>query len=226
MDGTLVNFQLGISTDGTNCMMVFVDEDQRMTTCSANFNEFNQFIASLTQAASEMARRRSEQIEDGDGPALSLGAINVSSAAFKLCCARRLRAGRPGGQCGRSRRHPHVPGCRQPDDPRDAPDVAGHEHELRKRREEPMPRGDKSTYTDKQKRKAEHIEEGYEKRGVSAQGSRAPRLGHRQQGDRRRQEERLRPRQDGKPRLVAQGRQAGRRRVRTAPRRRAIGIGP
>ena len=30
-----------------------------------------------------------------------------------------------------------------------------------------MPRGDKSSYTDKQKRKAEHIEEGYEKRGKS-----------------------------------------------------------
>jgi plasmid stabilization system protein ParE len=30
-----------------------------------------------------------------------------------------------------------------------------------------MARGDKSAYTDKQKRKAEHIEEGYEKRGVS-----------------------------------------------------------
>jgi plasmid stabilization system protein ParE len=29
-----------------------------------------------------------------------------------------------------------------------------------------MPRGDKSAYTDKQKRKAEHIEEGYEERGV------------------------------------------------------------
>ena len=29
-----------------------------------------------------------------------------------------------------------------------------------------MPRGDKSAYTDKQKRKAQHIEEGYEKRGV------------------------------------------------------------
>ena len=29
-----------------------------------------------------------------------------------------------------------------------------------------MPRGDKSSYSDKQKRKAEHIEEGYEKRGV------------------------------------------------------------
>lgn len=30
-----------------------------------------------------------------------------------------------------------------------------------------MPRGDKSDYTDKQKRKAEHIEESYEERGVS-----------------------------------------------------------
>jgi plasmid stabilization system protein ParE len=31
-----------------------------------------------------------------------------------------------------------------------------------------MPRGDKSSYTDKQKRQAEHIEEGYEDRGVAA----------------------------------------------------------
>ena len=30
-----------------------------------------------------------------------------------------------------------------------------------------MPQGDKSSYTSRQKRKAEHIEEGYEKRGVS-----------------------------------------------------------
>jgi len=29
-----------------------------------------------------------------------------------------------------------------------------------------MPRGDKSAYTDKQKRQAEHIAEGYESRGV------------------------------------------------------------
>ena len=29
-----------------------------------------------------------------------------------------------------------------------------------------MPRGDKSSYTSKQQRQAEHIEEGYEKRGV------------------------------------------------------------
>jgi plasmid stabilization system protein ParE len=30
-----------------------------------------------------------------------------------------------------------------------------------------MPRGDKSAYTAKQKRKAAHIEEGYEERGLS-----------------------------------------------------------
>jgi hypothetical protein len=30
-----------------------------------------------------------------------------------------------------------------------------------------MPRGDKSTYTDKQKRKAAHIEEGYRAKGLS-----------------------------------------------------------
>lgn len=30
-----------------------------------------------------------------------------------------------------------------------------------------MPRGDKRSYTSKQKRQAKHIEEGYEKRGVS-----------------------------------------------------------
>lgn len=30
-----------------------------------------------------------------------------------------------------------------------------------------MPRGDKSSYTTKQKRKAEHIEQGYEERGLS-----------------------------------------------------------
>jgi len=32
-----------------------------------------------------------------------------------------------------------------------------------------MPRGDKSSYTDKQKRQAEHIEEGYENRGVPSE---------------------------------------------------------
>src|SRR5205807_1884391 len=38
----------------------------------------------------------------------------------------------------------------------------------RRGKELPMPRGDKSSYSGKQKRQAEHIEEGYEKRGVPA----------------------------------------------------------
>lgn len=36
-----------------------------------------------------------------------------------------------------------------------------------------MPRGDKSKYSAKQKRQAEHIEEGYEKRGVSKKTAKA-----------------------------------------------------
>jgi plasmid stabilization system protein ParE len=39
---------------------------------------------------------------------------------------------------------------------------------LRIPKESFMPRGDKSSYTGKQKRQAEHIEEGYERRGVSS----------------------------------------------------------
>jgi plasmid stabilization system protein ParE len=36
-----------------------------------------------------------------------------------------------------------------------------------------MPRGDKRKYTDKQKRQAEHIAEGYKKRGVSKKTAKA-----------------------------------------------------
>lgn len=36
-----------------------------------------------------------------------------------------------------------------------------------------MPRGDKDAYTDKQKRKAQHIEEGYEDRGVPSKEAEA-----------------------------------------------------
>ena len=36
-----------------------------------------------------------------------------------------------------------------------------------------MPQGDKSKYTGKQKRQAEHIEEGYEKKGVSKKTAKA-----------------------------------------------------
>ncbi|RYE89525.1 MAG: hypothetical protein EOO37_04870 [Cytophagaceae bacterium] len=36
-----------------------------------------------------------------------------------------------------------------------------------------MPQGDKSKYTDKQKRQAEHIEESYEKKGLSEEEAEA-----------------------------------------------------
>ena len=47
-----------------------------------------------------------------------------------------------------------------------------------------MPRGSKAKYTDKQKRQAEHIEEGYKERGVSREATRGgARVGNRQQGN-------------------------------------------
>jgi hypothetical protein len=39
--------------------------------------------------------------------------------------------------------------------------------EQKRMEETSMPRGDKSSYTNKQKRQAEHIEEGYESRGIN-----------------------------------------------------------
>ncbi len=45
-----------------------------------------------------------------------------------------------------------------------------------------MPRGDKSSYTDKQKRQAEHIEEGYES-GVVGSREAERSLSHGKQGD-------------------------------------------
>jgi hypothetical protein len=44
-----------------------------------------------------------------------------------------------------------------------------------------MARGSKKKYTSKQKRKAEHIEEGYEKRGNRFKSGQGPRLGDREQ---------------------------------------------
>ena len=41
------------------------------------------------------------------------------------------------------------------------------------KKEPPMPSGDKSSYTDKQKRQAEHIEVGYERKGVGPKTARA-----------------------------------------------------
>ena len=79
--GTLDKFHLGVSADGTTCMMVFVDEDQNAIRCVADFSEFNAFIASLNRAAAEMARRRHEE---GDEAGPACGTLNVAFAEFQL----------------------------------------------------------------------------------------------------------------------------------------------
>lgn len=88
-----------------------------------------------------------------------------------------------------------------------------------------MPRGDKSKYTDKQERKAEHIEASYEKRGVPKKGGRSARVGDGQQGRWRRQEaRRIGARQDHRTSRREEGRQEGWRCVRCAPGDCAQGI--
>jgi len=42
-----------------------------------------------------------------------------------------------------------------------------------RKKEPPMPQGDKSSYTDKQKRQAEHIEASYEKKGLNTKTAEA-----------------------------------------------------
>ena len=80
-----------------------------------------------------------------------------------------------------------------------------------------MPRGDKSRYTEKQKRQAEKIEEGYEERGVSEKEAGTPRLGHSEQDDRRRQEtRRVGARKNHQQRPGQKRRQVGRRGQRRA----------
>lgn len=79
--GTLDKFHMGVSADGQNCMMVFIDEDQRAIRCVADFAEFNAFIANLNRAAGEMQRRRSA-LGDEAGPAC--GTLNVAFAEFQL----------------------------------------------------------------------------------------------------------------------------------------------
>ena len=79
--GTLDKFHLGVSPDGQTCMMVFVDAEQHTIRCVADFSEFNNFIANLNRAASEMARRRHEE-GDEEGPAC--GTLNVAFAEFQV----------------------------------------------------------------------------------------------------------------------------------------------
>src|SRR5690349_11634479 len=92
--GTLAKFHLGLAADGSSCALVFIDEEQNSIACIAGFADLDGFISSLTQAAREMARRRSESgptetdaqpngIDGGSRP--PVGAIDVASANFRSC---------------------------------------------------------------------------------------------------------------------------------------------
>jgi hypothetical protein len=80
-NGTLDKFHLGVSADGRSCLMVFLDEDQRAIRCTADFAQFDAFIANLNRAAAEMARRRNAL---GDEEPMPSGAMNVTFAEFQL----------------------------------------------------------------------------------------------------------------------------------------------
>jgi hypothetical protein len=66
--------------------------------------------------------------------------------------------------------------------------------------------GSKKSYSSKQKRQAEHIAEGYKKRGTSSKTAKARALGDGEQIHRWRQEKRKRPRQEDEQIADAQGR--------------------
>jgi hypothetical protein len=80
-NGTFDKFHLGISADGLSCMMIFLDEDRRAIRCTADFAQFNAFIANLNRAAAEMARRRNALSDEEPTPS---GAMNVTFAEFQL----------------------------------------------------------------------------------------------------------------------------------------------
>ena len=82
--GILDKFRLGVSADGKSCVMVFVDEAHRSINCIANYAEFSAFIASLSDAATEMARRRTVLGDENEGEHACLDAMNVMSAAFEM----------------------------------------------------------------------------------------------------------------------------------------------
>ena len=84
--GTLETFHLGLAADGTSCAMVFVDESHHSIACVASYADLNGLIVSLTQAAAELARRRTlptmDEAEDQADASDGLELFNVASSNF------------------------------------------------------------------------------------------------------------------------------------------------
>jgi hypothetical protein len=84
--GTLETFHLGLAADGTSCAMVFVDESNHSIACVASYADLNGLIVSLTQAAAELARRRTlpmmDEAQDQADASDGLELFNVVSSNF------------------------------------------------------------------------------------------------------------------------------------------------
>ena len=72
-------FHLGVSADGRECLMVFVDDEQNAMKCVAQFAEFRAFVANLCEIANEMARR---QMRGEEPAAVPRQMVDVASGAF------------------------------------------------------------------------------------------------------------------------------------------------
>jgi hypothetical protein len=83
-------FHLGVSADGGECLMVFVDEEQRAMKCVANISEFRAFVNGLCEIAEEMSRRQANEPasdEDEEPKTVEMspaarGLLAVSAGAF------------------------------------------------------------------------------------------------------------------------------------------------
>jgi len=105
--GTLERFHLGISVDGTNCLLMFIDDGDHAISCVASFEELDDLIASLVKTAGEMSRRRNE-VEDAV-PRGRVPEITVTSAVFHMqdeCMMGALTG--DGGEVVGLRLHPSV----------------------------------------------------------------------------------------------------------------------
>jgi hypothetical protein len=86
--GTLTKFHIGLAADGMSSVLLFADDRGHSMACLASFGDLHEFIAALTQAAAELARRRAATPQEDDVVAGHTGeacAINVASSEFRRC---------------------------------------------------------------------------------------------------------------------------------------------
>jgi hypothetical protein len=102
--GLISQFHLGVSADGGECLMVFVDDEQRAMKCVANYSEFRAFVSGLCEIAQEMARRQGSEEANQQAVQLSRALLDVASGAFAhdadRDCIKGALVGADGGMVG------------------------------------------------------------------------------------------------------------------------------